>query len=459
MRRQILALAIITAAFAWTSAAFAQKDDRPNILFIMADDMGYADLGVFGARHIKTPNIDSLAKEGLILTHGYANAPVCSPTRVGLLTGKYQQRFALGLEEPVGPSRPSQPKGLPKELPTIASVLKDRGYKTALVGKWHLGDPPNNGPYEYGYDYFFGIHKGASDYFRHRVVFDQQEEGDGLYVNAKPVERNGYLTRLFADEVINYLTTTDETQPFFISLHFNAPHWPWEGPYDNHVSEGLNAGIQHRDAGTVEKYAEMMESMDANIGRVLEILEDKGIADNTIVVFTSDNGAERFSDTWPLIGLKGELLEGGIRVPIIIRWPGHIEPGSKSEQVMTSMDFAPTFLAAAGGKSDKFDFDGVNLLPQLVGKRTKVERTLFWRFKTFDQAAVRQGDMKYLRINGQEHLFNIAQDPRERAELKDKYPEKFQELKSAYDEWNANMLTYPEDSFSEDVKRNYADRY
>ncbi|MCA8889786.1 MAG: sulfatase-like hydrolase/transferase, partial [Parvularculaceae bacterium] len=239
----------------------------------------------------------------------------------------------------------------------------------------------------------------------------------------------------------------------------NAPHWPWEGPYDNQFAQGLTHDIQNRDSGTVEKYAEMMESMDANIGRILKILEDKGIADNTIVVFTSDNGAERFSDTWPLIGLKGELLEGGIRVPIIVRWPGHVEPGSESEQVMMSMDFAPTFLAAAGGKPDKFDFDGMNLLPQLVGKRAKVERTLFWRFKTFSQAAVRQGDMKYLRINGQEHLFNIAQDPRERAELKDRYPEKFEELKNAYEQWNATMLPYPDDSFSEDVKRGYADRY
>ena len=199
--------------------------------------------------------------------------------------------------------------------------------------------------------------------------------------------------------------------------------------------------------------------MDANIGRVLQILDEKGIRENTIVVFTSDNGGERFSDTWPFTGVKGELLEGGIRVPVIVRWPSRIMPNARTEQVTMSMDFAPTFLAAAGGKTRKHGFDGANLLDVLTGKKKPFDRTLFWRFRANEQAAVRMGEWKYLKIAEKEHLFNVANDPRERAELKERFPEKFEELKALHAEWNTDMLPYPDESNSEDVKLWYADRY
>ncbi|MFC7047555.1 sulfatase family protein [Emcibacter nanhaiensis] len=457
-RREFIAAAAAAGVLSSTSFAKSGKADAPpNIIFIMADDIGYADVGVYGQRHIGTPNIDKLARDGLMLTQGYANSSICSPTRTALATGCYQQRFVIGLEEPVGRDAPED-IGLPLEQPTIASVLKKQGYHTALVGKWHLGDTPWHGPLQHGYDHFFGIQKGAADYFRHRVEFDRDAPGDGLYLDNEPVERQGYLTKLFADETIDIIRKSGGKTPFFISLHFNAPHWPWEGPHDEEVSGKLKS-IFHMDGGTLETYAEMVRSMDSNIGRVLATLDELNIADNTIVIFTSDNGGERFSDTWPFVGVKGELLEGGIRVPLTIRWPARIKPGSLSDQVMTSMDFAPTLLKAAGGTPANYSFDGMDLLPVLLGEEKPRERTLFWRFKANEQAAVRQGEWKYLKMADQEHLFNVVRDPRERAELKHRHPEKFAELKALHAKWNKGMLPYPDSSFSEDVHRSYSDRY
>lgn len=459
-RRTFLAGAGAAAASAMaTNRAMAgqKRSDKPNILFIMADDLGYADIGVYGQRHVGTPNIDMLAKDGLKLTQGYANSCVCSPTRVALATGMYQQRFAAGLDEPILVSAPDD-VGLPLDQPTIASILRDQGYFTALIGKWHIGESPVHGPLQHGYDYFFGFPKGAMDYFTHRSVLTEVKPEDGLYLGDEKVERNGYLTRLFADEAISVIRKTDPAKPFLISLHFNAPHWPWEGPHDEEVSATLKS-IFHYEGGSLETYAQMIASMDVNIGRVLGALAESGAAENTIVVFTSDNGGERYSDTWPFVGVKGELLEGGIRVPLIVRWPARIGSGSVSDQVMTSMDFAPTFLAAGGGDPRTYDFDGVNLLDVLTGERKVRERTLYWRMKANDQAAVRMGDWKYLKTADKEHLFNVVDDPRERAEKKEVFPDKFEMLKRAYAEWNAGMLPYADENFSSDSRKNFSDRY
>jgi len=436
----------------------ADSTDRPNILYIMVDDMGYADLGSFGNRHLDTPNIDQMAEQGLRLTNGYANAAICSPTRTALLTGQYQYRFPLGLEEPVGKDMPEN-ANLSADQPTFGSLFRDQGYFTALVGKWHLGDPPDNGPLQHGYDYFYGIPKGAADYFRHiaNLSGEQPDYADGLFRNGDKVDEDGYLTDLFADEVIQLIENRDD-RPFMIALHFNAPHWPWEGPEDEAISAQLT-DLQDHAGGSLETYSAMMSNMDNNVGRILGTLKNEGIADNTIVVFTSDNGAERYSDTWPFTGIKGELLEGGIRVPIIIRWPDQIKPDTESEQVMISMDFIPTLLAAAGADVDESQFDGENLLPILLGQKDPEERTLYWRFKAHDQHAVRQGDWKYLKMGDYEHLFNVANDPRERAELAEKYPEKFAELKALWEQWNKQMLPYPESSFSQDNVGAKADRY
>jgi arylsulfatase A-like enzyme len=457
-RRQVLAttsLAAATVAAAKASPVFAQlapRSDRPpNIICIVADDLGYSDLSSYGAQGYRTPVLDQLASDGVRFRHAYANAPICSPTRVALLTGRYQGRFKAGLGEPgVDPG-----DEIPVGTPTIASMLRAQGYRTALVGKWHLGSTPDHGPLRYGYDSFFGFEGGAADYFRHRSIRNGVPAGKGLQEGDSEVTREGYLTDVLADEAIKQIEAPSD-KPLFLSLHFNAPHWPWEGPGDIQRSREIADG-NDPSGGSLETYAEMMTSLDANIGRVLAALQARGMAENTMVVFTSDNGAERFSNSWPLVGYKGELLEGGIRVPLIIRWPSRVGAGRISDQVFISMDTVPTFLAAAGGAPAQTD--GMNLLPQLTGEASPVNRTLFWRYKASEQAAVRDGSWKFVRIGGKEHLFDVVREPRERADKKDEQPQIFAALKAKWEEWNATMLPYPADSSSEYVASKYADRY
>ncbi|SCW94427.1 Sulfatase [Sphingobium faniae] len=314
-------------------------------------------------------------------------------------------------------------------------------------------------PTRFGYDHFFGLRSGAADYFSHRVDLIHSDPLDGLYRDEKRVDVPGYLTDILADEAVRYVSTKDP-QPFFLSLHFNAPHWPWEGPEDEEVSRDLK-DIFHRSGGTLETYAKMVAAMDRAIGRVLDAIKTAGEEENTIVVFTSDNGGERYSDTWPFTGVKGELLEGGIRVPLLMKWPHRITPGLTSDRVMASMDFLPTLLAATrhDAASQGYNGDGLNLLPILTGQAEPVARTLFWRFKASQQAAVRDGDWKYLKLGGKEHLFNVRTDPRERARLNDLYPDRMSELRKKYDAWNAQMLPYTLESYSESTKASYADRY
>lgn len=449
-------VAVVSLLLLATGCAAEPDPDKPNIVFIMADDLGYADIGVYGARDIDTPSIDSLANDGIMLTQAYANSAICSPTRTALATGRYQYRAEVGLHEPLGPWA-REGIGLPKDRATIASVLRDEGYETVLIGKWHLGQPPEQGPLSHGWDHFFGIVEGAADYFRHRPIVDGKEGPNGLFRDNEPVGEIGYLTDLLGDEAVRHIRAVKD-KPLYLSLHFTAPHWPWEGREDQAIADALQ-NFFHFDGGSRAKYAEMVEIMDENVNKVLAALEEQGLAGNTIVVFTSDNGGERFSDTWPFTGVKAELLEGGIRVPLVMRWPGHVAPASTSEQVMISMDFLPTFLAAAGGEAAEDQFDGIDVLPQLLGEAEPVTRTLFWRFRSNEQGAVRQGDWKYLRLGGKEHLFNLAEDSRERAMLQDKYPEKFAELRALWEAWNADMLPYPEKGYSEQVKNKYPSRY
>lgn len=454
-RRAFIAGAAGTAALVGfgEQALAATTRRRPNVIFIMADDLGFADLSCTGSHHIRTPAIDSLAQNGRLLRQGYSNSAICSPTRTALLTGCYQYRFRVGLEEPQATTN----FGVPQDRPTLATVFRDLGYRTKLVGKWHLGSPPEHGPLQHGYDEFLGIIPGAADYFRHNIVIDGAEFGEGIVEGNDPVERAGYMTEILGDEAERTIESADPAEPFLLSVHFTAPHWPWEGPEDRTVAEGLDT-IYHYDGGSLATYRAMVESMDANVAKVLAAVDRKGIRDDTIIVFTSDNGGERYSETWPFIGVKGELLEGGIRVPILVQWPGVIPPSTMSEQVMTSMDFLPTLLSLSGGEvSAAGEFDGLDLSAQLTGSLS-VERRLFWRFKANEQAAVRWGDWKYLRLGGTESLFNLANDQRERANLIDEFPDRAAQFRSAYDEWNAQMLPYPLDSYSEDVSQAYIDR-
>lgn len=408
-------------------------DRRPNIVFIMADDLGYADLSCYGRRDYETPHLDRLAAEGTRYLDAYSNSPVCSATRTALITGRYQYRLPVGLEEPLS----SRPVGLPPSQPTFPSLLRQAGYRTALVGKWHLGRLADYGPLQSGYEHFWGYRAGGVDYFTHAGM-----GGADLWDQDVPIEQDGYLTDLLGERALAMIDTfAAGPDPFLLSLHFSAPHWPFEGPDDEaeaiRIATDPNSNIVHFDGGGMATFAAMVQRMDQQVGRIMNRLDQLGIADNTIVVFTSDNGGERFSDTWPFSGRKTELLEGGIRVPCIARWPARLSAGSESALPCLSMDWAPTFLAAAGiAAPASLGLDGIDLWRQGVD----VERTLFWRMKWMMQEASRKGNWKYLKIGGNTFLFDLANDPLEKANLKLRQPERFAAMEAEYRAWNASML-------------------
>ncbi|OGA60641.1 MAG: twin-arginine translocation pathway signal protein [Betaproteobacteria bacterium RIFCSPLOWO2_12_FULL_65_14] len=410
---------------------------RPNFIFILADDLGYADLGCYGGRVPCSPNLDRLAAQGVRYTDGYSNSPVCSPTRFALATGRWQYRLRGGADEPIASrARGSEVLGLPPEHPTLASLLRDAGYATALIGKWHLGFPPRFGPLKSGYQEYFGPLAGGVDYFSHL-------DGAGvhdLYDGEAEVQRRGYLTDLLSDRAVQFVKR-QKGKPFLLSLHYTAPHWPWETRADEAESKRIGAKIAHLDGGSVETYLTMIREMDEGIGKVLAALDDIGARENTIIVFTSDNGGERFSDTWPLKGGKMDLLEGGIRVPYIARWPARLPAGRTTGQLAITMDWVATFLAAAGvAPHPDYALDGIDLL----GKAA--ERNLYWRMKFRDQKAMRSGNWKYLSIEGSEFLFDLSRDPRERADYKKRNPELFLDLKERYRQWEASVPPIPQDA-------------
>jgi arylsulfatase A-like enzyme len=460
-RRRILGglSALSLSSYTGLSSALAADagQARPNIIFILADDLGWGDLSIYGQTDFTTPNLDQLAKQGVRLTQAYANSAVCSATRFGLITGRYQYRLRGGLEEPIAGA--SDTIGLPPTHPTLPSLLKKAGYTTALFGKWHLGSLPKFGPLKSGYDEFFGNYGGAIDYFTHKPGVGPNVPED-LREGEVPVHKAGYYTDLLADRAVDYLNQREATKPFFLSLHFTAPHWPWEGPGDEATSREIG-NIFHYDGGNLATYAKMVTALDAAIGRLLKTLQGRGLDKNTIVVFTSDNGGERFSRTWPFTGQKTELLEGGIRVPAIVRWPARIQPGQTSEQVAISMDWLPTLLAAAGTAPDPaYPPDGTNLLPVLLGASAPQPRTLFWRYKANAQRAVRSGNWKYLQIAGNEFLFDVVADQHERANLSTRQPQVFAQLKQQWSDWNATMLPITPDVKTHAVDgKVQADRY
>ncbi|HEY3077595.1 MAG TPA: sulfatase-like hydrolase/transferase [Burkholderiales bacterium] len=415
---------------------------RANFVFILADDLGYADLGCYGGRLACSPILDRMAAEGLRFTQGYANSSVCSPTRFALMTGRWQHRLRGGADEPIASARRgSATLGLPPAHPTLPSLLAAAGYATALVGKWHLGWLPHFGPLKSGYQEFFGALSGGLDYFTHR---DSTGAHD-LWEGERECERTGYLTDLLTERAVDYIRRRRD-KPFLLSLHYTAPHWPWETRDDEAEARRLEK-IFHTDGGSVRTYATMIRHMDEGIGQVLEALRASGAAENTLVVFTSDNGGERFSDTWPLIGKKMDLLEGGIRVPYIVRWPAQVKPGGVTAQLVITMDWVPTFLAAADAAADaRYPLDGIDLAPVLEQPERTFERELFWRMKFRAQKAMRAGDWKFLSIDGYEYLFNLARDERERANLARRQPEMLAELKRQHAAWEAALPPIPEDA-------------
>jgi arylsulfatase A-like enzyme len=418
------------------------RGGRPlSLLVVLADDLGWGDLSCYGRPDYRTPRLDGLAAEGVRLVNAYAASCVCTPTRAALLTGRYPTRLGPGLMRPIVFRRTTgdggRLPGLPAVHPTLASLLRDRGYRTALVGKWHLGYLPRFGPLKSGFEEFFGITSGAVDYFTHH-------DGAGfpdLYEDEVPVERAGYLTDLLADRAVGVLErAARHREPFYLSLHFTAPHWPWMGPADRHRT-GL-ANLRDASAGSPAVYGEMVRSLDAGVGRVLDALDRLGLARDTLVIFTSDNGGERFSHHGTLTGLKEDLYEGGIRVPALVRWPGTIPAGAVSAQVAVTMDWTATALAATGTASDsRYPLDGEDLLPQLRGARPPRSRALHWRHRRTDaphiQEAMLEGRLKYLVRDDREWLFDLARDEREQRDLAPVRPRDVARMRASHEAWFA----------------------
>ncbi len=422
---------------------------RPNIIFIVADDLGYADLGCYGGRDASfgpvSPVLDGLAAQGLRFTQGYANSPVCSPTRFALMTGRYQYRLRGAAEEPISiRTRGSTTLGLDSAHPTIVSLLRSAGYRTALIGKWHLGFPPAFGPLRSGYDEFYGPMSGGVDYFSHAGSNGSHDLWEGEQERFDV----GYLTDLISRRAVDHIgRMAAGAAPFFLSLHYTAPHWPWETRDDAVLADEVRGNLFHLHGGNVHAYRRMIHHMDEGIGWVMDALRTHGLADNTLVIFTSDNGGERFSDSWPLVGGKMDLTEGGIRVPWIAHWPALIAPGGVSEQQCLTMDWSATALAAAGVPADPaYPLDGVSLLAVLRDARHSFPRPMFWRMKHRGQRALRDGAWKYLQVDGHEYLFDISADERERANHAQREPARLAAMRDAWLAWNASMPAIPDDA-------------
>ncbi len=418
---------------------------KPNIVILVADDMGFADVGFQGCRDIPTPHIDTLARNGVRCSNGYVSGPYCSPTRAGLLTGRYQQRF--GHEFNAGPGKG---EGLPLTETTIADRLKAAGYATGLVGKWHLGQGPEFHPQKRGFDEFFGFLAGAHPYL--------PGKGAPIYRGTRVVEEESYLTDAFAREAVSFIDR-HEHDPFFLYLAFNAVHTPMQATDDR------LARLAAIPKGPRRTYAAMLVAMDEAVGKVLAKLRRSGLEEETLIFFFSDNGGPTMPGTTingsrntPLRGSKRTTLEGGVRVPFVVQWRGKLPAGTVYERPLIQLDILPTALAAAGVVArPEWHLDGLNLLPFLKGDESKAaHQTLYWRLG--EQAAIRKGDWKLVRYDlavevegevsrkragnrvGPFRLYNLARDIGESHDLAAEQPEKAEELREAWQAWDAQLV-------------------
>ena len=440
MRTQLLAGALVSLVFALPAA---QSPPRPNIVLFMMDDLGYGDVGAYGAPDAKTPNIDRLAREGVKLTDFYANHANCSPTRTGLITGRYQQRY--GIESPL---RPDDPRHLPPADTSLPRLVKNAGYATGLFGKWHLGKDAASGPNRHGFDEFWGFRRGAVDYYTHNVVTTGAVQPappiPDLFHNEEPTTSPAYLTDDITARAEAFLEERSRG-PFFLEVAYSATHWPFQRP---HLAESQRGWDHYRDSGTRGDYIAMLEHADRGIGRILDALDRLQLTGNTLVIFTSDNGGEWLSRNAPLFHRKGTLWEGGIRVPLLMRWPGKLEPGTTSTQVGMTMDLTASILAAAGARlPESYRPEGIDLVAP-VQKGATVERTLFWRLPPTPaaagappttQRAARRGHWKYVDDRGQHFLFDVRSDPGERHDLARQHPDIVRELRALIAKWEAEV--------------------
>lgn len=452
---RVILLATLWVPFVPATVQADEKPRKPNIIVILADDLGYGDLGVHGLKGNVTPHIDSLAASGVRCTSGYVTGTVCSPTRAALLTGRYQQRFGHEFN-PALLRHGGSGQGLPVEERTIADLLRAGGYATGLFGKWHLGEDEQFWPTKRGFDEFYGFLPGAHSFFEshdknYGPIVRGKSKGKSGATPLEPVELpegdEGYLTRVLAKEACNFIERQRQ-QPFFVYLSFNAVHTPMHAPkktIDQHQGE---ADEMRRT------YLAMLQEMDEAVGQVLATLRKHGLEEDTLIFFLSDNGGPttKFSVNGsrnrPLRGSKGDTWEGGIRVPFIVQWKGRLPAGKTYDMPVISLDILPTALAAAdAGKQAKGKLDGVNLLPILQGMEKMPERALFWRFGS--QMAVRQGDWVLVRPSTGEKeyeaiavkpmLFNVTEDIGQDRDLAARRPEMVRRLQESWDRWSAEL--------------------
>jgi arylsulfatase A-like enzyme len=433
-----ITLSLLLAFSCLAPAASAQSTDasRPNVVLIITDDVGYGDIGSYGAPDIKTPHIDSLAKNGTRLSDFYA-APNCSPTRAALISGRYQQRVRI--ENPLGAARVAQEQGLRATGRTLPQLLKNNGYRTGLVGKWHLGYKPEFSPNAHGFDYFFGFKSGLIDYYQHT---DSTGEHD-LFENGEPTHVSGYSTDLFTDRSVAFIEKS-AGQPFFLEVAFNAAHWPFQVPDHPSVAPDNARFVQPQDdpTNTRRDYVAILERADQGVGKILAALDRLGLTRNTLVIYTQDNGGEWLSRNAPLFHRKSTLWEGGIRVPAIFRWPGRIPAGKTSAQVGIIMDLTATILAVTNSPVPaEAKLEGINLMPLLQDSTRRTDRTLFWRItgQARRQRAVRQGDWKLLLDGGNPMLFNLAKDIGERNDLTTQHTDIVRRLLPLITKWEEDV--------------------
>lgn len=437
---------VLTAAH--TPVARAARAAKPSIVFIFVDDMGYGDLGCYGHPTAKTPVIDRLAEQGVRFTAHYSNGTECSPSRTAFYTGAYQQR-AGGLECAIGTGNVGRyddairlanqhDLGLPADASVIPRCLNDAGYVCGLIGKWHLGYEPKFNPMEHGWAEFFGYTGGNVDYFTHRETSDLHV----LFEGRKPVDREGYMTHLITDASIAFINK-HKAEPFFLMLSHECPHFPYQGPGDAKKVVTPETWTSKDPAA----YVAMLEDIDAEVGRLLDAIDAAGIADDTLVVFASDNGGVGGAAYMsPLRGHKSTTLEGGIRVPMIIRWPGRITPGQVCDQPCLTFDLTRSFLRIAGATvPDDHPLDGYDIIDHVQTGRPTFARQMFWRGRRGDVTwcAARDGDLKYVRQSAGsavgQWLYDVARDPGEQHDLQASKPAEFARLKKLLMQWESRV--------------------
>ena len=415
-----------------------------NIIVIISDDQGYADVGFHGSREIFTPNIDRIANNGVVFSEGYVSYAVCSPSRAGLITGRYQNRFGYTRNILLAPK--DSLMGLPLSEQTLPDVLNNVDYKTKAIGKWHLGAHESLVPERRGFDEFFGFIIGGHRYFPEDLTINDLTEAnrqmDGyitrIYDNGKRIDTKKYLTEELSDNAVQFIEDNSDN-PFFLYLSYNAPHTPLQAT-ERDLERNNHIEVEKR-----RTYAAMVSSMDDGIGLILDKLEEKKISDNTIVVFFSDNGGVEwynFSDNGVLRGIKGDFFEGGIRVPFTMQWPKKIKPGITYDKPIIALDvFATVASAASAEKYIKNDIDGVDLLPYINGDKSGLpHQYLYWQNPDKDIDVVRDERYKYLRIKNDEYIFDLKNDISEETNIIDSSKPIYDRLKSQFKEWEKDMI-------------------